>query len=293
MAAEYRIFNLQLKRRIQVSPSMLRCVFTGGDVAQMKHEAPDQRIKLLLGAQDGSSTPLSVSDSWYQDYLALPKSLRPVLRTYTLRALRAEENEVDIEFVLHGENGPASRWATHAQPGDFLQIVAPNAQARQDSGGYEWAAHTGLKQVLLIADETALPAAMGILEQLATWPEPPEVQAFFEVPWQSDVQPREMPFAQIHWLARAGHHTYGDVLLAAVRKYISIPAAVRVGAQSLEDKSLSNDFLWESAPRTSAFSAWIAAESTVVKKLRHLLIGEHQLDRETVNFMAYWTRGRG
>ncbi len=35
MAAGYRIFNVILTRRIQVSPSLLRCVFTGPDVAQM------------------------------------------------------------------------------------------------------------------------------------------------------------------------------------------------------------------------------------------------------------------
>ena len=39
-----------------------------------------------------------------------------------------------------------------------------------------------LQQALLIADETAVPAAMGILEQLAQQANPPRVQAFFEVP---------------------------------------------------------------------------------------------------------------
>lgn len=39
-----------------------------------------------------------------------------------------------------------------------------------------------LQQALLIADETAVPAAMGILEQLAQQTNPPRVQAFFEVP---------------------------------------------------------------------------------------------------------------
>ncbi|CDH30831.1 siderophore-interacting protein [Xenorhabdus bovienii] len=41
-------------------------------------------------------------------------------------------------------------------------------------------------QTFLIADETALPAALGILEQLAQRDNPPYVQAFFEVPEQGD-----------------------------------------------------------------------------------------------------------
>ncbi len=34
--------------------------------------------------------------------------------------------------------------------------------------------------------------------------------------------------------------------------------------------------------------AWVAAESSTVKTLRRYLIGERDLDRATVNFMAYW-----
>ncbi len=57
-------------------------------------------------------------------------------------------------------------------------IVAPNAAFEVDSGGYEWTPPDGLRNALLIADETALPAAKGILESLARQPHPPRVQAF-------------------------------------------------------------------------------------------------------------------
>ncbi len=84
--------------------------------------------------------------------------------------------------MLHGETGPASRWAAHAKPGDRLQIVAPDAAFDADPGGYEWLPPDGVRQVLLIGDETALPAIAAILEQLALHPDPPRVQAFIEVP---------------------------------------------------------------------------------------------------------------
>jgi NADPH-dependent ferric siderophore reductase len=64
------------------------------------------------------------------------------MRTYTIRALRREACEVDVDFVLHGVNGPASAWATTARMGDRLQMVAPNLAYAGDPGGYEWKPRT-------------------------------------------------------------------------------------------------------------------------------------------------------
>lgn len=169
----YRIFNVQLKRRIALSPSLTRLVFTGPEVAEMTTLAPDQRVKLLFPAPDGSPPSLNNDLHWKAAHSALPPTQRPPMRTYTIRALRREALEVDIDFVLHGVNGPASAWATHAQVGDRLQIVAPNLAYDGDPGGYEWKPPQGVRNVLLVGDETALPAIAGILEQLAdTQPEP-------------------------------------------------------------------------------------------------------------------------
>ncbi|MGC8383232.1 siderophore-interacting protein [Pseudomonas aeruginosa] len=59
---------------------------------------------------------------------------RPPMRTYTIRALRREAGEVDIDFVLHGETGPASRWAAHARPGERLVMSAPDGEYSGDPG---------------------------------------------------------------------------------------------------------------------------------------------------------------
>ncbi len=288
MAAGYRIFNVVLARRKQVTPSLLRCVFTGPDVAQMKHESPDQRIKLLFDTEGEKTAKMAVSDSWYQDYLALPKAHRPLMRTYTLRELRPDALEMDVEFVLHGDGGPASRWATHAQPGDALQIVAPNAQSPEDSGGYEWLDSDNLGQALLIADETALPAAMGILEQLARKAFPPRVQAFFTVPLVADFQVQEYPFAEICWLARERN----DDLLGTVEVNVTIPASALAREPSTEEQSFSETLLWERAREAAGFQAWVAAESTLVKNLRRTLIEKKKLNRECASFMAYWAQGK-
>lgn len=291
MSASYRIFDITLQHKENISPSLLRCVFTGLEVHRMKLEAPDQRIKLLFPVGEGQIPQLENRNDWYRHYMTIAKAQRPVMRTYTLRALRGAENEMDVEFVLHGVNGPASAWATRAVPGDKLQTVAPNADFAADSGGYEWMPPLLTRQALLIADETALPAAMGILEQLARQVNPPRVQAFFEVPVIGDCRNMaKFPFAEIHWLPRdvGQRQPHGTLLVEAVRQWVNIPASVRTKAQSLVEHSLAGDVLWERAEGDNTFYAWVAAESSVVKTLRRYLIGECNLDRSTVNFMAYW-----
>ncbi|WP_409309253.1 siderophore-interacting protein [Pectobacterium sp. B1J-3] len=292
MPSVYRLFNLQLESKTLLSPSLIRCVFTGPDVRMMKQEAPDQRVKLLFASETGELTPMAVSDTWYQDYLALPREHRPTLRTYTLRAVSRELQQATIDFVLHGDTGPASRWASHAKPGDTLQIVAPNIDAEGDNGGYEWAPHDGVEHVLLIADETALPAAMGILENLMAQPSPPSVQAFFEVPKVGDcISESPFPFAQIHWLPReeTGSQVWGERLLAAVKQDVNIPASACVkDGEEIKDTP-DGELLWERATGHSPFYAWVAGESSAVKRLRRYLLDERQLAKETINFMAYWS----
>ena len=142
MAAQqtYRLFEVALKERRVLSPSLDRMVFTGADVARMKTEGPDQRIKVFfpLPGQDLPQVPSG--EDWYPRYRALPDDQRPPMRTYTIRQLRAEQGEVDVDFVIHGVTGPASRWAMHARPGDRVVLLAPDADCAESSAAHEKAA---------------------------------------------------------------------------------------------------------------------------------------------------------
>lgn len=205
MAAQqtYRLFEVALKERRVLSPSLDRMVFTGADVARMKTEGPDQRIKVFfpLPGQDLPQVPCG--EDWYPRYRALPDDQRPPMRTYTIRQLRAELGEVDVDFVLHGETGPASRWAIHARPGDRVVLLAPDADCADSSEGWEWKPPAGVGQVLLVADETALPAVAGILEELAAMVDPPRTLALLEVAQAGDAVPLKAPAtAELVWLPR-------------------------------------------------------------------------------------------
>lgn len=288
----YRLFNVQLARKSEVSPSLLSLVFTGPDVSYMKCDSPDQRIKLLLPSLDGTPSELSNDGYWYDTLQAMDKDKRPILRTYTLRHVDREKEEFTVEFVSHGTEGPASTFAINAQPGATLQIVAPNAEYEQDSGGYEWTPPADLRHGLIIADETALPAARGILELLAKLPQPPQIQAFLEVPKAEDcVDLSAFSFAEIHWLPRAAvNASYGECLVKAVRERVWLPEGFQ---HNTIQEEAEGQLLWDKATSDDReFYGWVAAESTAVKLLRRYLIGERGVQPEAVNFMAYWAKAR-
>lgn len=294
MAAQsYRLFNVVLARKQVLSPSMLCCVFSGDEVRQMKMDAPDQRIKLLLPAPSGKPfVPADNGLTWWENIGKLPVEDRPILRTYTLRHVNADRGEMEVEFVMHGTEGPASAWALDAQPGDALQIAAPNREHVEDSGGYEWNPHPQVKQGLVVADETALPAAKAILEQMATLPHPPRLQVFLEVPERGDcVDLSVYSFAEIHWLPRdASGASYGEALLTAVREHVRLPDSA-LSREELHEEA-EGQLVWDRADHDDVrFHGWVAAESSAVKHLRRYLIGERGLSQECISFMAYWSRG--
>ena len=135
-ATPYKIFDAALRHKKALSPHLMRVTLAGPMVTEMATWAPDQRVKLFFPAVDGSPAKLALGDGWYARYRSMPVAQRPAMRTYTIRHLRAEQGEVDIDFVLHGETGPASRWAIHAAAGESIQIVAPDRQfSAQDAGG--------------------------------------------------------------------------------------------------------------------------------------------------------------
>ncbi|ELK4875348.1 TPA: siderophore-interacting protein [Pseudomonas aeruginosa] len=294
----YRLFNVELKRREQLSPALTRFVFGGPEVAEMKTLAADQRIKIFFPDASGQPPSLPGGSEWYQAYRSVEPARRPPMRTYTIRALRAEQEEVDVEFVLHGENGPASAWATHARIGDRLQLAAPNRQYGDDPGGYEWKPPASVRHILLIADETALPAVAGILEELAGEAEPPVVEAFLEVPGEADILDLPaIPGARLHWLPRhqAGIHSRNGERMIEAARQARLPEREVAGgaAQELEDIDIDEEILWELAsPESGSFYAWVAGESAAVMAIRRYLVQERGIDKRHLTLMGYWRLGK-
>ncbi|MCL5425401.1 MAG: siderophore-interacting protein [Gammaproteobacteria bacterium] len=305
MAAKpsYQLFDITLARRTQVSASLVKFTFSGPNVSQMATYAPDQRIKLFFPDAGGTLDPLFAiakleEHDWYSAYRALPDAQRPSARSYTIRALRPEQAEVDVEFVLHGDTGPASRWARRAKPGDRLAMTAPVANVVGPTLGYEWKPPKGVRRILIIADETALPAAAGILETLADLPLKPKVEALFEVPRSDDVQPLPQA-AKLRWLARDTEPgcQHGELLRRALGDIDLQQEIIALGGKPstvTDDSEDGEEPLWESAAvdDSAPFYAWIAAETKVAMKLRRYLVNECGLPKQYVTSMGYWRQGK-
>lgn len=291
----YRIFNAALARSEDITPHLRRITFAGPDIAEMTTWSPDQRIKIFFPTDDGRMPDMPDAEDWYATYKSVPVAERVPMRTYTIRNLRADQAELDVEFVLHGENGPASRWATHAKPGDKVQISAPNRRAEKIGGGFEWKPPADPRHVLLMADETAVPALAGILEELAARPNPPPCEVFAEVADRADVLALpNWPGLTINWLIRheEGDPRPGDLLVTAVER-AKLPAASAEVEVELESVDIDKVVPWDVSQATEgAFYAWIAGESEAIMSIRRLLIKERGIDRSLLNLMGYWRFGK-
>ncbi|MFW9080095.1 siderophore-interacting protein [Pseudomonas sp. P2757] len=290
-ANPYKLFDVILRQKTRLTPHLMRITLASPAVTEMATWAPDQRVKLFFPATDGSPAKLSQGEGWYARFRAMLADRRPAMRTYTIRHLRAAQGEVDIDFVLHGETGPASRWALRAQPGESMQILAPDRDfSAQDAGGFEWKPPQTLKQLLLVADATALPAAMGILDELAALAEPPQTEAFFEVDSREDMLAvPDWPGLSVQWLIRE-QAVAGSLMVEAVRQ-AALPADASSVRQAVDlaDVDIDEEILWETAgAATEGFYGWIAGESAAVMNLRKYLIKERGIPRESLNLMGYW-----
>ncbi|MFE9957399.1 siderophore-interacting protein [Micromonospora sp. NPDC005299] len=261
VALRYRFYAARVVATRAVGDCLVRVIFGGDDLGEFAGGGRDQSVSVFLPhpGQDAPVVPVEAGEDWYAAWRALDPGVRAVMRSYTIRAQRPELGELDIDFVRHGDTGPATRWAGRARPGDRVLLLGP---ALPDERTVRFQPPTGADAVLLVADETALPAVGGILDWL---PAGTPVRAFVEVPTAGDI--RALPCAaraEVTWLVR-GATTPGSSLLADTLRGARLPGA---------------------APY-----AWIAGEAGMVRAVRRHLVGERGLDRRRVTFAGYWRRG--
>jgi NADPH-dependent ferric siderophore reductase len=137
-------------------------------------------------------------------------AVRAFMRTYTVRAHRTDPLELDLDFALHGDLGPGSRWARTAVPGSPVGVFGP---AVEENGGYDFRPPQDTDWLLLTGDESALPAVAGILEHLASGT---GTEVYLEVPHTHDRQPLATKAdARVTWLARGSRESLLDTIRAA------------------------------------------------------------------------------
>ncbi|MZF90242.1 siderophore-interacting protein [Streptomyces sp. SID5643] len=270
VAAPFRFFSLQVVRTRLLGPSLVRVTFGGPDLHAFHSHGHDQSLSLFLPhpGQPEPVVPLELGDDWWQGWRELPEDVRAVMRSYTLRGLRRDPDEIDIDFALHGigpgasvQAGPASRWAARAAAGDRVLLLGP---AVADNRAIRFRPPEDTDLVVVWGDETAVPAASAVVEAL---PAGTRARVFLEVPHAGDIQDLVTEAdAEITWLVREEEGAEVAPLALDALRAAPLPSAERP-------------------------YVWIAGESGCVKELRRHFVRERGIDRRRVTFVGYWRRG--
>ncbi|MFK7874481.1 MAG: siderophore-interacting protein [Paracoccaceae bacterium] len=175
-----------------LTPHMIRVTLTAPEIAVMDPECAGANCKLFL-----PSPGQSLDDFTTQ----LADGPRPTVRTYTVRAIRPKTHELDIDFVDHGDVGPASAWARQARSGSFLGFAGP--------GPVKVATYYA-DSYLVVADMSALPVAAAALEAM---PEDARGTAIFEIMSPDDKQEFRMPDGiDVQWVVNPDPHVSSTVI---------------------------------------------------------------------------------
>ena len=140
--------DLEVLSTTALTSAITRVRLGGPEASGMVADGPADHIRLIFADPDSAAS----------DH-------RPPSRDFTPRAVRDAADgrrELDIDFVLHGADGPATAWATAAAVGDRLTVAGPRGSRLVPAG---------IDSLVLLADETAFPACARWMEQVG-----PDVQ---------------------------------------------------------------------------------------------------------------------
>ncbi|WP_080795783.1 siderophore-interacting protein [Corynebacterium pacaense] len=239
----------------RVSPHIVRVTFGGGALENFEYRGFDQWFRIALPVREGSrldNLPRKFGVGGYLRFLTLPRNSRPVIRNYTVRSFREDPRELDVDFVVHGTEGIAGPWAVGVRPG------APAAIIDQGCG---WKPVPAAEN-LIVADESGMPAALGILRDLHAEARGHAIIELFDA---RDTQEVTGPAGvEVRWVIRDAGSAPGSAALPALR-------ALEVD----ED--------------TYAFAV---GESSLATGARRLLVSERGLPKANVTFSGYWRLGR-
>lgn len=230
---------VQVARIEDPGPRLRRVTFGGDSLRGFGPARPGAHIKLFF-----SEMPA--------DWRPEPGQPRPIVRTFTPRSFDALRNELVVEFVRHGE-GVASDWVAKAQLGDRITVAGPG-------GGHDFA--PGLRRLVLLADESALPAAGMIIDAA---PAACHVTLVAEVEDAADeIVPSGRPIDELRWLHRLPTSAApGSLLLDAAR------------SMQIDDSAH-----W-----------WLACEADAMRAIKAHLTVERGLDRQLLISRGYWKQG--
>jgi len=245
-------------RTERISPNFVRVTVGGEQLAPLPHVGFDQWFRLFLPQEHGETSfnlPNRADLIGYLKFMRMPEATRPHLRNYTVREFRPGANELDIDFVVHGDEGVATRWATRTKPGDTVALLDQGRGFDPDPAA---------EHHLLVTDETGLPAVAGILRDL---PRDARGTAYIEIPHADDARGTGAPEGfEVRWLVRDEGVRPGIPALEAVKNW-AMPAGT--------------------------LQAYLVGEQALPTGARRWLVNELGVPKKSILFSGYWKIGHG
>ncbi|BAP29465.1 siderophore-interacting protein [Chryseobacterium sp. StRB126] len=225
-----------VKHKEYITPHFIRVIFN----------INDNQAEMLANVKSGSNNKIFIPTD--------EPDTQEIIRTYTNRKIDLENRELSIDFVAHGDNGPASAWALNVQEGDFLGIgmKASPRPLVPEANSY-----------LFVGDATALPVICAIVEQL---PEGVNVKVLLETFGKEDeVLSCSAANVDIEWLYNPTPEKGSQ--LAEAAKQFKFP----------EDEQRKY--------------VYVAAEYSTAKELRDYFKADPTLDSRALHAISYWKAG--
>lgn len=241
-----RVEVTRIERR---SPRLVRITVGGPELAGLTVDEPGASVRLLLG--DEPTTPPELPE-WTGNEFLLADGTRPIIRTLTPRRWDDGAAELTVDIVDHG-HGPMSVWAASAQIGWPTAISGTGR-------GYDYP--EGLERLVLIGDESAVPAIGQLAEQAPAGVEIDAHVVMFDAAAEHAID--GLGDRTVTWHPVAGIEELSDV-------YASVAGAI---------------------PDTPGSRWWVAGEAAAVQRVRKLLFDERAIDRKRTTVRGYWKRDR-
>jgi len=225
--------NLIVVNVHSLTPNMVRITLGGEELLGFPEDQESGYIKLIFPSEDGEQ--------------------KPRMRTYTVRTFDSERQQMEVDFVVHGDTGPASAWAMNAKIGDTITIAGPGAKKMVDMSA-DW--------FFIAGDMTALPAISVNLEHMPT---DAKGYAVVEILSEADKQDLVVPDGmEVHWIINSKPDQPHTMVLDTIK---SLPW--------LDGKPY----------------VWAAGEFGSIRAVRRYFKKERDVGRREIYASSYWKIG--
>ncbi|WP_172277736.1 siderophore-interacting protein [Chryseobacterium sp. PTM-20240506] len=234
-----------------ITPHFIRVYLKAEDVSMFRNTTIGDNNKIAIPPQGLNEIYFPILNENHE-WIHPSKEVAPFIRTYTHRGIDFEANELVIDFIDHGDSGPASKWAREAEKGSKLGVMM-RTEAKELYPQADW--------YFLIGDGTAIPVLSAILETL---PETAKGVCVIEVHGREDEQELETKAdIEFIWVHNPDAHL-GNKLAEVVRRV--------------------------EIPETSKFG-YIACELSTMKEVRNYFRKEKSWNQSELYAYSYWKTG--